>query len=70
MKDTDWVSIAYCRDCGVYGTATIRDDHNFVWPEIVHETDCQLARHGDIKEMHSWSPSARPAAAAPSGLLA
>ncbi|MBC7442708.1 MAG: hypothetical protein H7311_09345 [Ramlibacter sp.] len=61
---------ACCRECGVSGTVAIRADHNFVWPGIVHETDCGLAKHGDLKEMHSWSPNARPSEEAASGLLA
>ncbi|MBG6056933.1 hypothetical protein RCH16_000119 [Cryobacterium sp. MP_M5] len=55
MKDRDWVLLAYCRSCGVYGTAVIGDDHRISWPEVVHELDCDLAEAQDAREEHPWT---------------
>lgn len=55
MKDRDWVLLAYCRSCGVYGTAVVDDDRHVSWPEVVHELDCSLAEQQDAREEHSWT---------------
>ncbi|TFB97010.1 hypothetical protein [Cryobacterium sp. HLT2-28] len=58
MRDRDWVLLAYCRSCGVYGTAVIDDDHRISWPDVVHEVDCDLAEQQDVREAHSWAVGA------------
>ncbi|MDJ0324599.1 hypothetical protein QMG61_12615 [Cryobacterium sp. PH31-AA6] len=58
MKDRDWVLLAYCRSCGVYGTAVIDDAHQISWPEVVHESDCELAESADTREEHPWAVGA------------
>ncbi|WP_134567949.1 hypothetical protein [Cryobacterium algoritolerans] len=55
MKDRDWVLLAYCRSCGVYGTAVVDDDRHVSWPEVVHELDGSLAERQDAREEQSWT---------------
>ena len=55
MKDTDWVLLVFCRGCGIYGTAQVRADHTLIWPDIVHEVDCEFAEPGDRREWHAWA---------------
>jgi hypothetical protein len=58
MKDNDWVLLVFCRGCGIYGTAHVREDHTLGWPDIVHEADCDLAEPRDRREWHAWMAGA------------